>query len=147
MADAVATRVISETDNYYVVHMTNYSDGTGESAALKIDKSTLTTKNSAGAAIEPASLDLIGIRWNVQGFSSVRLMWRHTANHDMMIVSGSGQDVFQLMEGQPLFDAPFGLRDPRTSPGANDGDVLITTTGAAAGNTYDITAYFRKAKA
>lgn len=142
MADAVAVRTISESNSWLVLHLTNYSDATGESAVIKVDKSTLTTKNAAGASIEPVSLDVAAFRWNVQGFSSVRLRWNHTTMQDIAVVSGSGQDTFSFNSGAPQFNAPYGLQDPRTTGGT--GDIELTTTGAAAGNSYDITLYVYK---
>jgi len=137
MPDAVATHVITNTAGYYAVHLVNVSDATGESAVVKVDKSTLT----AADGLEPNSLDLCVARWNVQGFTSVKLYWDHTADDLMMAMSGSGFEDF-LSSGPSPEKIPDGILDPRTAGGT--GDILLTTAGAASGATYDITLWFRK---
>lgn len=134
MADAVTTQTYQSDDGDTItVHLTNLSDGTGESLVTKVDRSAL--KN--GASIK--KLNLREIRWSIQGFSSVQLYWNHTADDTiMMLGTGSGYDFF-----------PKGLSDPNTSADtvtAAIGDVLLTTAGAISGATYDITATFVAAK-
>ena len=41
MADAVTTQVLEDGERLYIAKFTDISDGTGESAVLKIDVSTL----------------------------------------------------------------------------------------------------------
>lgn len=138
MADAVATHVICNTNTHYVVHLVNYSDGTGESAVVKVDKSTLLATDGA----EPAALEIEAVRWNVQGFTSVRILWDHTTDDLALALSGSGQEVFKMADNDPGYKAPFGLKDPRSTGGT--GDILLTTAGTTAGNSYDITLWLRK---
>jgi hypothetical protein len=76
MADAVASNVVLNGDQQYIIHLTNISDGTGESAVVKVDKSTLLAIDGA----EPASLDIEQVRWCIQGFTSVRLLWDHNTD-------------------------------------------------------------------
>ena len=91
MADAVTTNVVSQTPDRYFVHLTNISDGTGESAVKKVDKSTLTAEDGA----EPASLDIEEVWWSVGGFSSVRLLWDHTTDDVALALAGSGYMDFR----------------------------------------------------
>lgn len=135
MADAVTTNVVSDSDARYAVHLTNISDGTGESAVIKVDKSTLLAEDGA----EPASLDIEEVRWNIQGFTSVRLLWDHTTDDVALVLTGNGYEDFR---GQPDNAAKKGLADPRSSGGT--GDILLTTAGAVSGATYDITLRLRK---
>lgn len=130
MADVVDTIVLANTINRYSVRLTNVSDATGESAVVKVDKSGLT---GPLRGVEPGSLTLEEARWSIQGFTSVRLFWDHTADDEMMVLSGQGYEDFRPQGG---------LRDPRSTGGT--GDVLLTTAGAASGATYDITLHFRK---
>lgn len=135
MADAVTTNVVSDSDTRYAVHLTNISDGTGESAVVKVDKSALTAEDAA----EPASLDIEEVRWNIQGFTSVRLLWDHTTDDVALVLTGNGYEDFR---GQPSNVAKKGLADPRSAGGT--GDILLTTAGAVSGATYDITLRLRK---
>src|SRR5690349_21757571 len=119
MADAVTTTVISQTPDRYLVHFTNISDGTGESAVKKVDKSTLTAEDGA----EPASLDIEWIQFSIGGFSSVRLLWDHTTDDVALALAGSG---FLDFRGDNSFNfAPKGLADPRSA--GDTGDILLTT--------------------
>lgn len=135
MADAVTTNVISDSDTHYIVHLTNISDATGESAVTKVDKSTLLAEDGA----EPNSLDIETVRWCVQGFTSVRILWDHTTDDVGLVLSGSGYDDFR---GDGFARAKKGLADPRSA--GDTGDIKLTTAGAVSGATYDITLRFRK---
>ncbi len=131
MADTVTSRVVFSNTNSrkYVVHLTCISDGTGESNVVKVDRSALT--NGAGAA--PDKIKIASIRWNIQGFTYIKLSWDHTADDTAMLLSSNGYDNFEA----------YGcLVDPNTSVDAVTGaigDLLLTSVGAASGATYDIT--------
>lgn len=132
MADAV-TITTYDSSREVTVHLTNISDGTGESAVLKIDRSAL---NIGGRAVQ--RFVLREARWAVQGFTSVRILWDHTTDDVAMVMAGSGYETF---------DAFGGKKDPNTSADAVTGaigDVLLTTAGAVSGATYDITMRFSK---
>lgn len=133
MADAVVATIIRDNDTEVSVHLTCISDGTGETAVAKIDKSAITAL-STGA--EPAALDLLDVRWAIQGFTSVRLLWDHTTDDVCSVLCGSGYEDFRRLGGKGR------KADPQSSGGT--GDVLLTSVGAASGATYDITATFRK---
>ena len=127
MADAVTTNVIQNTvstDGIYTIHMTGISDGTGESNVVKIDKSAFTSYDAA----EPGIINILSARWNVQGFSYIKLSTDHTTDDVVLLLSGNGYDNW---------DAGGGLRDPASS--GQTGDLLLTSAGAASGATYDIT--------
>lgn len=127
MADAVTTNVlkndVSKT-GIYTIHLTSLSDGTGESNVVKIDKSAFTAATGA----EPTLINVLSIRWAVQGFSYVKLSSDHTTDDVLFLLTGNGYDYFE----------PYaGLRDPNSSGGT--GDLLLTSVGAVSGATYDIT--------
>lgn len=127
MADTVDTRVLANGPRKYVVRFTNASDGTGESAAIKVALSGLTGPSGR----PPTAIKLMKAEWNVSGFTAVKAFWDHTTDDEMVIMSGQGQVDYS--------DAG-GLMDPRSAGGT--GDVLFTTVGAAATNVYDITMWF-----
>lgn len=150
MADAVTVKTLVDNAEQIVVHLTCISDGTGEAAVQKIDKSAIAAaqqyKNPTGvvtAATEAVSLDLGWVRWCIQGFSSVKLLWDHNTDDVAMALNGSGYEDFMgpgTARGPSVMPC---LVDPRSAGGT--GDVLLTSTGASATATYDITLGFRKA--
>jgi hypothetical protein len=129
MADTVDSVVLFSGRNRYAVRLTNISDGTGESAVAKIDKSTLIGPDGT----EPSKIVIEEIAWSVQGFTSVRLHWDHTTD-DEIAVLGAGSDYLD-------FRSVGGLVDPGSTGGT--GDVVLTTAGVASGNTYNITLVVR----
>jgi hypothetical protein len=137
MADAVTVNVVSESPDEYCVHLTNISDGTGESAVIKVDKSAIAV---ATDGLEPDSLDILEARWNIQGFVSVRILWDHTTDDTALVLNGSGYDDFRGAESYSR--AKKGLADPRSA--GDTGDLLLTTAGAVSGATYDITLRLKK---
>lgn len=151
MADAVTTQIIVDTPELTVLHLTCISDGTGETGVIKADKSALkfcngiVTAGVKAAPAEAASLEIGAVRWAVQGFTSVRFLWDHTADDVALVLSGSGYDDF-IGPGDARGGTIVGMpSDPRSAGGT--GDVLLTSVGGASGSTYDITIWLRKAAA
>ena len=128
MADSVDSVVLFSGTRRRAVRLTNVSDGTGESAVIKIDKSTLIGPDGT----EPSKLVVEEIVWNIQGFTSVRLFWDHTTDDEIDMLSGGGSRDYTAVGG---------LRDPGSAGG--DGDILLTTAGAVSGATYDISIVLR----
>lgn len=128
MADTVDVTSVFSGSHRHVLHLTNESDGTGESAVTKLDISTLT--GPTGAA--PSSVTLLEARWSVQGFSYVVLEWDATTNDEMLVCSGNDY---------ASFEAAGGKADPGST--GSTGDVVLTTDGGADGSSYDITLVFR----
>lgn len=123
MPDVVDTIVLESTPRRYVARFTNVSDGTGESAVKKIDKSALVDFNGR----EPYRLIIDYIKWSIQGFTSVRGLFDATTDDEAFVLgTGTGERSYW----------PEGLKDP-LSAGAV-GDLLFTTAGTTSGNTYDI---------
>ena len=124
MADSIDSVVLFAGTRKRAVRLTNVSDGTGESAVIKIDKSALI----GPAGIEPGRLVIEEIVWNITGFTSVRLFWDHTTDDEIDILSGAGYRDYTAVGG---------LVDPASSGGT--GDIILTTAGNVSGATYDIT--------
>ena len=136
--DAVKTIVIANTSTHYVAHFTNISDGTGESAVAKVDKSTLLASDGA----EPASLDIERVVWATDGMQ-VRILWDHTTDDLGLALSGAGSLNFKgERDWVPGFTGTDGLKDPRSTGGS--GDILFTTSGHTSGDTYNVTLWIRK---
>ena len=131
MADTVDTNVMIDGPRNYIARFTNVSDSTGESAAVKVDISTLLGPEPGQA---PTSLSLLSATWNVQGFEGVKIEWDHTANDEIIICSGEGYVDFRRFGG---------IHDPRSAGGT--GNIVFTTFGTAVANdTYDILLEFVK---
>jgi hypothetical protein len=137
MADAVTTKVIQQTAHIYVAHFTNISDGTGESAVVKVDKSALT---NASDGAEAGSVDIERIAWTCDGMT-VRVLWDHDTDDLAFVCSGTGMVDF-THSNDPVLMNTSGLLDPRSTGGT--GDILFTTNGHTAGDTYSITLWLRK---
>lgn len=129
MVDTVNTDYIFKGTRRVAVKMTNVSDGTGESAVAKVDLSTLVGPNGSA----PTKTVVERIEGMVQGFTSVRLFWDHTTD-DELAVLGTGYTFFDWTD-------VGGFTDPASTGGT--GDIVLTTAGAAAGATYDITIWVR----
>lgn len=132
MADAVDSVVIFSGRKRYKVRLTNISDGTGESAVVKVDKSTLTGLDGT----EPSKLVVEKIEYDVQGFTSIRLYWDHTTD-DEIAVLGPGTGYMDFTDNG-MFQ---GLIDPGSA--GDTGDILLTTNGHSSGDTYTITLTLR----
>lgn len=128
MADTVDTQVLFAGKKIYAARYTNASDGTGESAVVKFDISTLTGPNG----VAPTKASILEVQWQIQGFSSVKLLWDAATDDEAMILSGNGYRDFYDVGG---------LVDPRSTTPV--GDLLFTTVGASATATYDIMIVYR----
>jgi len=124
MADSVTTTTILDHPRRLVVKITNNSDGTGESAVVKVDKSTLTGLNG----LEPSSLVIESIKGEVSGMS-VYIYADHTTDIPIARLGGLARvDIDYKNVG--------GLQ---TAGAGDTGDITLTTSGHASGDSYDLT--------
>lgn len=137
MADAVVVRTITDNPERIVVHLTNISDGTGESAVTKVDKSSI---GVASDGSEADSLDIERVQWMCDGMQ-VRILWDHTTDDLALVLNGTGSMSFVSQPGEHMGGGGC-LRDPRSSGGP--GDILLTTSGHSSGDAYDILLWLRK---
>ena len=122
MADAVTTTTLHNSPRRLIVQITNLSDGTGESAVVKVDKSTFTGLNG----LEPSSLAIEYIKGLVSGMS-VTLKADRTS--DLTIAQiGSGEVNID-------FTCAGGFQ---TNTAGDTGDIVLTTAGHTAGDTYNL---------
>lgn len=118
MADAVTSQTLIDGPKNVVMKFTNTSDGTGESAVLKVDVSAL-----SGA---PSRVRIKKIHYSVAGMVA-RLLW--DADTDVTIVD---------LQGDGCFDGcDFGGLYNNAGAGAT-GDVKLTTVGHTSGDSYSI---------
>ncbi len=122
MADAVSSKTIINTPTRLVMQFTNLSDGTGESAVIKVDKSTFTGPNG----LEPSSLRIDKIEGEVSGMT-VTIKANHTSNITIAQLSGNSICIDYLKAG--------GFQ---TSGAGGTGDIEFTTTGHSSGDSYNL---------
>jgi len=125
MADAVTTQTLLDGERLVIMKFTNISDGTGETAVVKIDVSTL-IPNSFGIACNGVKLNKI---YATTHGMEVRILWDATT------------DVFAWMIPQNtnyLMDLSSFGGIPNNAGAGVTGDVLFTTADASAGDMYTI---------
>lgn len=118
MADAVSSQTIIDGARNVVMKFTNTSDGTGEAAVLKVDVSAL-----SGA---PSTVSIKRIHYSVAGMV-VRLLWDATTDVTIVDLQGDGH----------LDACAFGGLPNNAGAGVT-GDILLTTVGHTAGDSYTI---------
>lgn len=127
MADTVSTTTLFNGSRRLIVKLTNLSDGTGESNVVKVDKSTFTGPRGG----EPSYFSIEKVKYDVLGMR-VKISIDHTTDETTLVLQGFGEMDFRDVGGL-------------TFKGAGDtGDILLTTSGQASGDGYDITLYLRK---
>lgn len=123
MADAVTSQTIFDGERMAVMKFTNVSDGTGETGVLKVDVSAL-NPNAAGKACDGVTLERI--HCSINGMS-VSILWDATTDVPAFIAA-PGVYTFDFTKIQLPNNAGTGVT----------GDVLFTTIGASASDTYTI---------
>ena len=123
MADSVTSQIIFEGERALVMKFTNISDGTGETAVVKVDVSALAPSGS-GAACDRVTVTKIYI---ANHGMEVRMLWDASTDVPFFLSSpGATQTLdFTLFGGIPN-DAGAGVT----------GDIVFTTSDASAGDTY-----------
>ncbi len=137
MPDLVQTITMFDGLKKLCVNFKNVCDGTGETNSTKVDINQITKMASARAGdpdTVPSTLVVERIEWDVQGFTDVRLFW-DTDEDNYIAILGDGSHG-ELCWGD------IGLVDP--AKGQDNGNIQLTTSGNASGDTYDITLWLRK---
>ena len=124
MADAVTSQTLVDGERNVVMKFTNISDGTGESAVMKVDVSTL-AGTPAGVRIDRIDYDISGM--------AVNILWDATSDVTCIVLAGHGTldwcDVGGLQNN---------------AGAGKTGDILFTTIGHSANDTYSIVLHMRK---
>jgi len=125
MADAVTSQTIQDSERKAVLKYTNVSDGTGESAVVKVDVSALAS-NTAGTSC--TGVTVAKIWWQCVGMG-VELLFDATAN---VLVIGLSPDS----NGYHNYSDFTGI--PNNAGSGKTGDILFTTIGASSTDTYTV---------
>lgn len=124
MADAVTSQTIIDGARNAVMKFTDISDGTGESAVLKVDVSALTPDPATGAPC--TGVKIKAVRYDIFGMS-VSILWDATTDVVALILAGFGKQDYKKVGNIP-----------NNAGAGKTGDILFTTNGASAGDTYSI---------
>ena len=124
MADAVTSQVVFDGTRTAVMKFTNSSDGTGETAVLKVDVSALTGfQGQTCTGVNIVTLDAMTVGMGVD------ILWDATTD---VICYTIGADQFVSFDF-----ARFGGITNNAGSGKT-GDIMFTTVGATAGDRYTI---------
>jgi hypothetical protein len=130
MSDAVSSRTLFDEGDRVVMEFTNASDGTGEAAVKKVDVSALNARPNGKT---PTRVKIDWAWWSCAGMSA-RLFWDATGDVEIIILADSGYMDFGKLFGGFKNDAGSGIT----------GDIMLTTHGHAAGDSYTVILGMRK---
>ena len=125
MADAVTSQIILDGERLFIGKFTNISDGTGETAVVKIDVSTLSS-NAAGNACNGVKINKI---YATTHGMEVRILWDASTDQFAWVVPQNTNYLMDL--------SSFGGIPNNAGTGVN-GDLLFTTSDASSGDMYSI---------
>jgi len=126
MADAVATQTIQDDGKTAIFRFTNVSDGTGESAVVKIDVSSLAPDPMTNAAC--SSVTLQKIYYTTIGMG-VKIFF--DADTDVLAwqLNADWTDTLEFSDSTGI---------PNNSGTGKTGDIAFTTVGHSSGDVYNI---------
>ena len=138
MADATTTQTLFDDGGHVVLHLTNVSDGTGESAVKKVDASTFV----GGAATTRYALERI--KWSTVGMG-FNLLW--DADTDVLFWT-CGNTTSQGDIDYTTGGTGGGRTGITNNAGTGiTGDINLTTVGHTAADAYVVTLWLRKTAA
>jgi hypothetical protein len=123
MADAVTSQTLIDGERLVIMKFTNISDGTGESAVLKVDVSALAA-SATGAVCDRVTVTKIYI--SNHGME-VRMFWDATADVPFFLSSSGATQTLDM--------SAFGGITNNGGAGVT-GDIVFSTSDASSGDTY-----------
>tara|TARA_R110001632_G_scaffold112104_1_gene223074 strand:+ start:116 stop:520 length:405 start_codon:yes stop_codon:yes gene_type:complete len=126
MADAVTKTTVEDGPKRAIIYCTNTSDGTGESAVVKVDVSALSSLQDGtactGVRIQKITFTNVGM--------GVKLLWDASTD---VIAAELPADYSDTLDYSDM----SGLPNVAAS-GGNTGDIQLTTVGHSSGDTYSV---------
>lgn len=123
MADSVTSQTLIDGERLAVMKFTNVSDGTGESAVLKVDVSALKA-SASGAACNRVTVTKIYI---ANHGMEVRMFWDASTDVPFFLSSsGATQTLDMTCFGGIVNNGGTGVT----------GDIMFSTADASSGDTY-----------
>lgn len=126
MADAVATQTIQDDGKTAIFRFTNVSDGTGESAVVKIDVSSLAPDPMTNAAC--SSVTIQKIYYTTIGMG-VKIFFDATTDVLAWQLNADWTDTLDFSDFTGI---------PNNAGSGKTGDVAFTTVGHTSGDVYNI---------
>ena len=123
MADSVTSQTLFDNERTAIMKFTNISDGTGETAVLKVDVSAL-TPSASGAACDRVTVTKIYI--SNHGME-VRMFFDASTDVPFFLSSASATQTLDM--------SAFGGITNNGGTGVN-GNIVFSTADASAGDTY-----------
>ena len=133
MADVVTTKIIEDGPRTAVMHFTNVSDGSGESAVAKVDVSALSADAAGKGACTSVNIECI---WYTTKGMGVQIFCDATTNVLAWKLIADYGDTLDFSEF-------VGLPNTAAASGKT-GDLLFTTTNASSGDTYSVVLKLKK---
>jgi len=123
MADAVTSQTLFDNERTAIMKFTNISDGTGESAVLKVDVSAL-TPSASGKTCTKVTVTKIYI---ANHGMEVRMLWDATTDVPFFLSSPGATQTLDM--------TGFGGITNNGGTGST-GDIVFSTADASSGDTY-----------
>ena len=123
MADAVTSQTLFDNERTAIMKFTNISDGTGETAVLKVDVSAL-TPSASGKTCTKVTVTKIYIASHGM---EVRMLWDATTDVPFYLSSPGATQTLDM--------TGFGGITNNGGTGST-GDIVFSTADASAGDTY-----------
>jgi hypothetical protein len=130
MADIVSSQILTDTSGVkFVVKLTNFSDGSGETDVIKVDASNTTFMTEDGAR----KIAKVWFSINTSNpKSAVEIKWDGVTDATALLLSGQGFFDFRTAGDE--------ITNNATTP---TGDVLLSTKNFANGDNYSLVIEFR----
>jgi len=130
MADIVTSQILTDTSGVkFVVKLTNFSDGTGETDVIKVDASNTTFMTEDGTR----KIAKVWFSVNTANpKSAVEIKWDGVTDATALLLSGQGFFDFRTAGDE--------ITNNATTP---TGDVLLSTKNFANGDNYSLVIEFR----
>lgn len=132
MADAVATQTIQDDGRTAIFRFTNVSDGTGESAVVKIDVSALSADPVTKASC--TSVTIRKIYYSTIGMG-VKILFDATTDVLAWQLNADFSDTLDFTDFTGI---------PNNAGSGVTGDIQFTTVGHSSGDVYNIVLQVRK---
>ena len=133
MADVITTKIIEDGPRTAVMHFTNVSDGSGESAVAKVDVSALSSDPAGKGACTSVNIECI---WYTTKGMGVQIFCDATTNVLAWELIADYGDTLDFSEF-------VGLPNTAAASGKT-GELLFTTTNASSGDTYSVVLKLKK---
>ena len=126
MADAVTSQTIQDGARHAILKFTNVSDGTGESAVVKVDVSALSADPVSKAACTSVSIE--SIRYSTIGMG-IKIFFDATADVLAWEIPPDYSDTVDFSDFNGI---------PNNAGAGVTGDIAFTTVGAGVGDVYTV---------